>query len=45
MKDSVHFCENHENRNANYVNSIDQSNVEYYCEKCAILLASQGYKV
>lgn len=25
--------------------SLDQSNTEYFCEKCAILLASQGYKV
>ena len=26
MKDSVHFCENHETRHANYMTSLDQSN-------------------
>jgi len=39
-------CLNHPNKVGTY-EAKDQSNTEFflYCEKCAILLASQGFKV
>lgn len=38
------FCQNDPNKQAKYVISIDDEDLPY-CEKCAILLASQGFKV
>lgn len=40
----VDVCQNHLNKQAKYVISIDDEDMPY-CEKCAILLASQGFKV
>ena len=39
-------CENHPTKKGKYsVLSEDEGEEIYYCEKCAILLASQGFKV
>jgi hypothetical protein len=40
----VDSCQNHSNKPAKYFISIDEEDLPY-CEKCAILLASQGFKV
>lgn len=45
IRESVHSCENHEGRTANFLSCIDETNLQYFCEKCAILIASQGYSV
>jgi hypothetical protein len=37
-------CQNHSTKPAKYFVSIDEEYLPY-CEKCAILLASQGFKV
>ena len=37
-------CQNHSNKPAKYYIFIDDEDLPY-CEKCAILLASQGFKV
>lgn len=37
-------CTNHPNKTAKYIVESDEESL-FYCEKCAILLASQGFKV
>lgn len=37
-------CTNHQSKVAKYVVESDEETM-FYCEKCAILLASQGFKV
>lgn len=37
-------CQNHSNKQATYAISIDDEDM-LYCDKCAISLASQGFKV
>jgi hypothetical protein len=37
-------CTNHPNKVAKYYVESDEETL-FYCEKCAILLASQGFKV
>ena len=39
-------CENHPNKKGKYsVVSEEEEEQIFYCEKCAILLASQGFQV
>lgn len=45
MRESIHVCENHQNKTATFMTALDESTLGYFCEKCAILVASQGYTV
>lgn len=45
MRESLNVCENHENKAATFMSYLDETTVGYFCDKCAILVASQGYTV
>lgn len=45
LRESVNYCENHEGRSATFICGTEEGDTEYYCEKCAILMASQGFRV
>ncbi len=38
-------CQNHKNKEARYRIISDDEDTLYYCEKCSIYLASQGFPV
>jgi len=38
-------CQNHKNKDARYRIISDDEDTLYYCEKCSIYLASQGFPV
>jgi hypothetical protein len=43
--ESFRPCENHGGKVATFTSAMDDSMQAFYCDKCAILLASQGYSV
>ena len=45
VSQSIHVCQNHLGKMATFWGAMDDSAPAYYCDKCAILLASQGYSV
>lgn len=45
VKRGTYQCDNHEEKTATYYVSGEDSRKIYYCEKCAILTASQGFLV
>ena len=43
--ESIVGCMNHENKEATHVILSDSDSPMYYCERCAILIASKGFNV